>query len=136
MVICILKGGVVINVAEVAEGTEVCSKAEYDLKLTHDKAAYEDALAMWRLAQADLADRIDREQAALLAVQAAGTAPGEAEARAGNLAALRASLGASKPRMPVRRRWILPDGYAVGEPGGAIGDRWDGRRYVRAADGE
>ena len=130
--VSILQGGVVVNVAEVDPDTEICTAAEYDLAVATDKAAYEDALAVWRLAQADLMDRIDREAEALRAAQAAGTAVGEAEARAGNLAALRASLGAHKTRMIWRNRWILPEGYAVGEPGGAIGDRWDGRRYVRA----
>lgn len=130
--VCILQGGVVVNVVEVDGETEICTAAEYDLAVATDKAAYEDALEAWRLAQGDIKRRIDRETEALRASMTAKTATGEAEARARNLAALQASLGAHKPRMIHRKRWILPDGYAVGEPGGGIGDRWDGRRYVKA----
>jgi hypothetical protein len=156
----LIKNGVVVNVIEIADDTLPCTKARHMELSAVERANYAAKLAEWqRQVTARRAAIVEARQKAFMAQGvvnalrvasqaetkkpkwrrlAAGsfdnrisTAESEARAALEKLAEAEAAPIPMKPKHERRKRWIHPDGHEVGAKGGNIGDRWDGKKYIR-----
>lgn len=157
----ILKDGVVVNVVELKPGTYCCAKAELRELMAEEDAAYAAQLAAWRetvkgmqrdmntaLANLDNARQVaGATQQRVMKARQSGKAKSadallnsvleageQVTAHEQRVAELAQRVPPEKPTFARPHRWVVPEGCEVGEPGGNIGDTWDGQRYVPPAD--
>lgn len=151
----ILKDGVVVNVIEIDNETEIVTKDEHKRRAAEEMAAYETSLAEWREVirgrQNEAHEALTKLQMAKMTLEAKKTTAAEEKTDAGAALALRQILSMEeevkrhekavldiearplpvKPKLVRRKRWFHPQGLEVGPAGGNIGDLWDGKTYSR-----
>jgi hypothetical protein len=149
----VLRDGVVVNVVEMSPDCIAGTKADVKHAMRAEDAEYQTQVAAWQEAvQAHRAEFDAANSVAERAAQAADFAKRKAAEGKGNaqqlldhvLATDRTlqehianvqAIGArplpSRPLMVRATRWMIPEGCVLGEPGGNIGETWDGKRYVR-----
>lgn len=151
----ILKNGVVINVIEIDDDTQIVTKAQHKQMLAEEAVDYEVRLATWREAIRDVqqqaADVIDQLAMARMTLSAMKTQAAGEKNDAKAAQALRQILAAEedvkqrekavsqaqavaippKPRPASSKRYFHSDDVEVGPAGGNIGDLWDGKTYTR-----
>ncbi len=151
----LLKDGVVINVIEIDENTLVVCKAEHKQLQAEEDAAYTAQLEEWRAVikarQGELGAASERlgmakmtlsamkvkvaeekgDARAALALKQILSMEADVEQNEQAVMALHARPIPAKPKLVRSTRWIRPDDCEIGPAGGNIGDRWDGKQYVR-----
>lgn len=155
----LLKDNIVINVIEIDDDTLIMTKAEHKELMAQEDAEYEAKAAEWRATIGSVRASIDAEVDKLTNARAtlsaykitaeAEPSPAKAGAMLKQILAMErgiieqekvvAEVGKTKvpekPRLIRAKRWFRPDDVVVGEPGGNIGDVWDGKQYTRPEKG-
>lgn len=153
----IIKDGIVINVIEIDETTQVVTKAQYKEAQVADEANYNRQLEIWR---AEMRQRRANVEAALTELGMARATVAALKVTAGNetddaraalilrqilvaerdIAAieknakmLQTSPISPKPTTMRGKYWFHPDDMEIGPDGGNIGDVWNGEKYVQSA---
>ncbi len=154
----IIKGGVVVNVIEIDEDTEIVTKEALKLRQAEEAAEYSVANAEWqgvlkkRMAyikeardQAFMMQGVvnalriqveveKRTKGKVLSQGKLDEAISEAEITVSIANNLMAEPIPDKPAMKRSKMWFMPshmEGCIVGPPGGNIGDLWDGTSYSK-----
>lgn len=156
----LIEDGIVVNVIEIDDDTMIMTKDRHKELQAQEDAGYADRLAAWRkrsrachgelnatmkrLGMANMtlsavkiraADEKQDAKAALLLRQILSMeADIEQHQRAVEIA--QATPLPPKPRLVRAKRWFHPPECTVGPEGGNIGDRWDGKQYVRPEKAE
>jgi hypothetical protein len=155
----VLKDGIVVNVIEIGEDTQIVTKARCKELIAIEDAEYAERIAAWREAVGELrkahedaagalgmarmtvaavkerARKVTGEAGAQEALRQILALEGDVTAHERKLAEIAARPMPEKPRLVRGKRWFHSDGLEVGPAGGNIGDRWDGVAYVRPDDG-
>jgi hypothetical protein len=151
----ILRDGVVVNVIELDDDTEIVTKARHKELCVAEDADYAAKLAAWRgqvtdiqKAFAEAVERLDmaRATASALKVRAEDLQDGpqagqvlkqilavekQIASHEASAAAQQAKTVPARPRLVRGKRWFHPEGLEAGPAGGNIGDLWDGKTYTR-----
>lgn len=148
----LLKDGIVVNVVELSEGTRLVSKSEHREISKADEASYEASANGWRTKKAERAEEIKQAETSLFMAKGMATsvkaeaksgggdaqkalnrvllADAEVDAWTAKIADMKARPGPDRPKLVRTKCWIVPEGHVVGDPGGNIGDVWDGSQYI------
>lgn len=151
----LLKDGIVINVIEIEDDTEVVSKDRCKQIRAEENARYERAAAEWRDSvkekEAEVREVGERLSLARMTVSAMKTKASQektdtlaamafrsAMAEEENAAKIEAEFAGlckqtlpPKPKLARAKLWFYPEGCEIGPVGGNIGDLWNGQEYVR-----
>jgi hypothetical protein len=151
----VLKDGIVVNVIEIEDDTEVVSKDRCKQIRAEEDARYERAAAEWRgsvkekekeireagerlglakMTVSAMKVRAAQEKNDTLAAMAFRSAMAEEENAAkieAEFAALRTQTLPPKPKLTRAKLWFHPEGLEIGPAGGNIGDMWNGQEYSR-----
>lgn len=151
----IIKDGIVVNVIEIGDETEIVTKDRHKELMASEDAQYAEHFTSWRgqirAHQDEIGTAAEKLSMARMTLAAMKTkAEGEKDGTravytlnqilslekeiAGQEAAvkqLQERPVPPKPKLVRSKRWFHPEGLEVGPAGGNIGDIWNGQEYVR-----
>lgn len=153
----IIKGGIVVNVVELEDGTTPVLKAIHRARLAEEDADYQRRFTEWRKTVTDRQTQIaDAKQKAFMAsgignaLRSKLAEDAALPPRKRPVANMDAPIAAAdadvklwlsqvdslmsapllpKPAPKRGKRWVYPDDCIVGPPGGNVGDTWNGKKY-------